>query len=442
MSDPNVPNIPASTSTDQVAFFTAVKSLLETLSGQGRNTDEQKALRVSDLEKLGINLNQFKNSSSTKPYAVITSSSGSLETPNPPRSLTVTKGPFVHTLTWTNPIDTIVSHIEVWVAESSQERDDAVLLGIVTMTSTTRGEAGVFKHSGFTVTHDFTYWIRAVSYTGKNSIWAPPDAQGGYVVTGDESVGETIDGIIDMLSGTTPDLYDAGHSYVLNELCRTSDGRRWKSISVAAHSGNEPPNTTYWERAGILMQGDVDDIPTVGIDGNLVVDKTILARHIQADSINADHIDTSEVFIGLSVQSSNFISGVQGWKIDAAAQTAEFNSVVMSFNDLQNKPDSLGDINIDELRDLNDSAENIVFSDDTERTLDASTTFAQAEEIAFSSDFEGGAMVYIEINDDYAGELDFALNDDILTNEIFGDVDLQDTDFHMDFAEEDKDYEI
>lgn len=42
-----------------------------------------------------------------------------------------------------------------------------------------------------------------------------------------------------------------------------------------------------------FVVGLVDGVPTVGINGNLIVDGTILARHIVADSITADKLDVS-----------------------------------------------------------------------------------------------------------------------------------------------------
>ncbi|MBC8318234.1 MAG: hypothetical protein H8E41_10040, partial [Desulfobulbaceae bacterium] len=315
MSDPNIPNIPSSVPANQVGFFTALKSCVELLAGHGRGTDNDRALRVSELASLGIDISRFLSSSSTEPYAVVSSSSGSLKMPKPPYGLTVTKGSFVHTLTWTNPVDPIVSHIEVWVAEESQDRNNAVLRGIVTVTEDLRGGSGIFKFSGFDVSHDFTYWIRSVSYAGNYSEWHPTDIQGGYAVEGDDTISDTIDEIIDLLNGGQPDAYSAGTDYALNDRCRTSDGRTWKSIFNGSNQGNEPPNVTYWERIGVLMEGDVDGVPTVAVDGNLVVDGTILAEAIQAGSITTTHLAAAMVLIGHTIQSTNFVDGSTGWQI-------------------------------------------------------------------------------------------------------------------------------
>ena len=46
--DPNIPSVPSTVPTDQAPWFTAVKGCIEILMGQGRNTDANRALRVSE----------------------------------------------------------------------------------------------------------------------------------------------------------------------------------------------------------------------------------------------------------------------------------------------------------------------------------------------------------------------------------------------------------
>lgn len=312
MSDPVIPNIPSSIPEDQVDFFRSLKGCLEFMMGHGQFTDSERALRVGELSKFGVDINAFLKSSSLSPYPMVKNPSQTM--PYAPTNLTITKGTYVHVLTWTNPSDIKASHVEVWAAENSQSIVDAEPIAIVTITEKQRGEQGIFKHSGFDVTSDFTYWIRAVSYAGKYSEWHPTLLQGGIAVAGDDSIAETISGVIDILRGGTPEIYDPETVYNFNDRCRDTDGRVWKSILVGQFYGHEPPNPVYWERTGILMVGDVDGTPTVAIDGNLVVDGTILARHLQAEIINATHIDASEIFV-MNIQSSNYVSGVSGWKI-------------------------------------------------------------------------------------------------------------------------------
>jgi hypothetical protein len=307
-----MPNIPGSVPSDQASFFLSVKSAIDALTGQGRGTD--RAVRMSEVDE------------------IMAAQSPSTDMPDAPTGLAISKGLFSHTLTWTNPEDEKVSHIEIWAAANSQAIVDASLIGIVTVTPDLRGEEGIFINAGFDVTADMTYWIRAISYGDVYSEWHPTLVTGGLAVAGDESISEAIDGVISLLKGEDPDLYSAVTVYSLYERCRTSDGRVWESISVDDHSGNEPPNATYWKRAGILMTGDVDGVPTVAIDGNLVVDDTILARHIQAGSIVASHMAANQVLVGHTIESANFETGVSGWQIDGVGGTAEFNNIALTIS--------------------------------------------------------------------------------------------------------------
>jgi hypothetical protein len=72
------------------------------------------------------------------------------------------------------------------------------------------------------------------------------------------------------------------------------------------------------------MTGDVDGVPTAAIDGNLVVDDTILARHIQAGSIIAEHMAANQILVGHTIKSDNFSTGVSGWQISYDGK-AQFN---------------------------------------------------------------------------------------------------------------------
>ena len=172
--DPNIPSVPSTVPTDQAPWFTAVKGCIEILMGQGRNTDANRALRVSEY-MAGITKIQESLQESLPDFEQ------SMDIPAPPTNLIITKGVWSHHLTWDNPTDEIVSHIEIWVATNSQDRSNAVIRGIVTVTENLRGEKGSFDFSGLDVTDDLVYWIRSISYAGNHSIWEPPDDQGGYI---------------------------------------------------------------------------------------------------------------------------------------------------------------------------------------------------------------------------------------------------------------------
>ena len=67
-------------------------------------------------------------------------------------------------------------------------------------------------------------------------------------------------------------------------------------------TGHEPEyyHPLLWERIGILSSGDVNGEATVGIDGNLVVDGTILARHMEVDSLSAMTANLGTVTAGVA----------------------------------------------------------------------------------------------------------------------------------------------
>ncbi|GEM_PF-3505003 len=310
----NLPAVPAGTPPELMEWVSAVTQSLELLQGLGRNRDIDRAIRIGELRRLGIDLLEFSLASQENPVELGGASAPSAKTPDPPTELVVTRGAFVHILQFVIPEDTIVSHIEVWVAKNSQVKTNAKKCFVLTIDPDDYGATVQVKLAVEDPTVDYTYWIRSISFAKNHSIWHPPDDQGGYVVPGDETIQDTIDGVIAILKGGAPAVYDPLTTYSQGERCQKSDGRVYTS-KVDDNIGHEPPDATYWERTGILMTGEIDGVGSVAIDGNLVVDGTILARHIQSNTIKTNHMDASEVFV-LTIQSSNYEAGVSGWKID------------------------------------------------------------------------------------------------------------------------------
>jgi len=70
-----------------------------------------------------------------------------------------------------------------------------------------------------------------------------------------------------------------------------------------------PENEEQAEKIPFIV-GEVDGESQVGIDGNLVVDGTILARHVAADQIDGDHISATSVIALASGGSLTMGSGV------------------------------------------------------------------------------------------------------------------------------------
>lgn len=278
---PVIPVVPNDESPSLKKFLSSIKELVETREGR-RGIHADRFVTFADLGTY-----EFAASIPDGTYVEpgdLAELDGSV--PDPPTNLVVAKGNWYNHLTWTVPTSDIVSHTEIWCS-TSQDRSLATRIAIVTYPQ------AEYDHRVPIVTDNHYYWIRSISFAGLYSTWEPSSALGGELVEGDATVGETIDRTLDILLGTTPDLYNALLVYHKGDLVRyvDTDGttRRYRYINDTP-SGNLPTNTTYWERIGILVQGDVDGIPTVGIDGNLVVDDTILARNIAADQINGTHI--------------------------------------------------------------------------------------------------------------------------------------------------------
>jgi len=217
--------------------------------------------------------------------------------------------PWFHHLEWTNPsvLDNVY-YIEVW-ASTINDPNSAERVAIVTPPKSDIMIYGVM----FSV--DYYYWVRSVSYGFKYSTWEPnPDTVGGYLVYGQDSVGETIDGIIRALAGENPPAWDSSVTYSVGDTVAVTDGESLRKYRCIAEStDDEPPNTTYWERFGILMEGEVDGTSVVGIDGNLVVDGTILARHIVADAIESAHIKAGEIVVSHIGDTSAILNANQIW---------------------------------------------------------------------------------------------------------------------------------
>ncbi|RLB94835.1 MAG: hypothetical protein DRH26_00100 [Deltaproteobacteria bacterium] len=327
MADPVIPNVPTSLSPSEIAFFTALKSGIEYLFGQGRFKEDDRAVKVSELDALRAQLGQ--NIDSVALGGMGDTDLG--DAPDPPTNLIVTKIPFVHILTWDNPTDITAWYIEVWAAEGSQSRDDARLEGIYTITEDVRGEEGTFKHSGFTPTEDMTYWIRSVSYSGLYSQWCPPDDQGGYVVPGDETLQDFIDGILDILHGniTENELYQDLNSRI--DLIDADDFGLWDKVeelrltaltftdyenktyaigdiveynnklyiciqTISSLPAPIPTNTSYWEKIGItasLTTSVTANSSAIGLVTSTVNDTEdgVLANASKIDDLAGDITD-------------------------------------------------------------------------------------------------------------------------------------------------------
>ena len=314
---PQILSVPSGLDAQLTKFLQSVKETVEIREGR-RGISGDRFVRRADLKDLDMLV------ASGLTYTALTEHC--TDPIDPPTNFVVTKGHWCNYLSWDNPTDEMFAGVEVW-CHSANARGDATLIAIVT----NPGQTYVHYMSDFTNPH--YYWIRARSFNQDvYSMWLPRGLTGGEVISGDTTIGETVEKMIDILKGTDPDTYGAATTYYKDDLVQYADSsgnlRRYKCIdddSGTGISGTVPTNTDYWEHIGILMVGNIDGVATVGIDGNLVVDGTVLARHIAADQIDTSHMNALEAFIGLTIQSESFETGVSGWQINKDGDV-EFNS--------------------------------------------------------------------------------------------------------------------
>ena len=242
--------------------------------------------------------------------------------PDPPTDMLVVANVWGNLITWTNPTSADLSHIEIWV-NTVDAVTEATLVGVVTVPRSEIGGPGQYMHFPSDLNDDHYYWIRAVDWSGNYSTWVPTEEQGGFLAPAQNTVGETIDKVMEILLGNQPvysawdiaTTYEAGNRVV-------HDGRTWECYNAV--TGVAPTDATglnYWFRVGILIEGDVDGIPTVGIDGNAVVDGTLLARSIKTDELvaggNVQIADGSITIAGLATATGNWIEGIEDLADDA-----------------------------------------------------------------------------------------------------------------------------
>lgn len=273
---PQVPPVPKDASPELARFLTAVKEIVETREGT-RAQGVHRFITANEATKLDNNA----SSGRTGPFGTGTSGGASIKSPT---NLTITPTIYYHVLTWTNTLDSHLSHVEIWW-NTTNDVSTAQKLAVVTKPIVE------FKNLAGTDYQDRYYWIRSVSYDGAYSPWLPTTSQGGMLIQGKETVGKIVEDMMDALNGGTPENYSDTTVYAVGDIVVYS-GRRWKRRDYQIGDDDiDPTNAMWWDRVGILMEGEIDGVSTVGIDGNLAVDGSILARHVAADAIDGGHIN-------------------------------------------------------------------------------------------------------------------------------------------------------
>ena len=305
-----IPGIPQDCPVSLSPVIDAVKVNLETGLGErskvsGLNYDQW--VRIRDLCD-----RDFWNRIGAPISGLFTEGSTVDKTPpGAPTNFTVTQGVWSNFLSWTNPSDEDFAYVEVWGGQVD-DVTQAILLTNVSY------PAHSWTHTLFDeFEQDWFYWIRSVDFSGNVSDFTGSGiGDGGIEAPGKNTVGEMIDAVMDTLDGyrAAYAVYNASTGYFYGDrviyalAAPNGDGKDRTYKCVVPGGGSitgQPPlnadgtlNNNYWVRSGILIEGDVDGIATVGIDGNAVVDGTLLARCIKTDKLSAIVANLGEVTAG------------------------------------------------------------------------------------------------------------------------------------------------
>lgn len=104
--------------------------------------------------------------------------------------------------------------------------------------------------------------------------------------------------------------------------------------------------------------------------------------------------------------------------IDAVTGEAKFNNMVMTFGTAQEKQD---------FKDSIDLVDNLLYSWNGTEVINTSTDIDGADEwVPTDGEHEGGVLIEIEVDDNFVGDLQIALNNVVLTIDLFGDHDFGD----------------
>jgi hypothetical protein len=326
----------------------AVTQALQSGTGAVRGAD--RFLRVSDVGTTVLSGDTA--SSSTTADAT---STGPI--PNPPSNFTVASTTYGARLTWeypTNRLDAI-SHVEVW-SHSSDALTSAARIAVVTK------PVAEFKDVWDAPYADHYYWIRCVSYGGKYSVWTPREEMGGTLILGQTSISERIQEILSGLTGDIQEdpLYqqlltdmtgDLREDYTFRVISLADGKKAIAGVGLTADNGAgqsevmvladrfiivDPADPDGTPAATPFIIGNVDGISSVGVNGRMVVDGSLLAKAIS----------TEHAFIGHTIQSTNYSAGTSGWKIDGTTGLAEFNGITFRITDATAAANVRSDLNV------------------------------------------------------------------------------------------------
>jgi len=356
-----LPPVPKTGDKPLLDLLEAIKSLLEVREGVGHTNMQDRNVTFADLQQYHAG-STFKSSFVEGPrgYPAIV--------PKPPTSLVVAAiGVTSRKFTWTWPLDSkALDAVEVWRSWTAS-RSEAARIALITF------PVAEYSLGGFPADTAAYFWIRILRGSSY-SPWEPPDAQGGYVVAPADI--PTVNDLMNEL--TQMDRYTTSYTMILDafQILQPSGAvPAWTAGSYAKYAkvkhtlpgpgysyyqsltddnATEPPGSSWLNIDAAVDQpwptftiGNIDGIPTVGVHGDMLIDHSLLARHISA----------TEIYTA-TIASSDYVPGVAGWKIDAQG-LAEFNNyqMVINYGGLTGTPTSLADISSEEWAKLDSGIE-------------------------------------------------------------------------------------
>jgi hypothetical protein len=194
---------------------------------------------------------------------------------------------------------------------------------------------------------------------------------------------------------------------------------------------NSPVNTLYWTEvpgsAKSIFTVSAEQFQVTGPDGNPV-------PLFLVDGVT-NVVTINGALVVKLIKSDGFDSGIgAGFNLDPTTGIAEFRNMVMTFSSVPEKvavQTALGVI--PEL-----------FVWEGVEPLNSGTGILGADEWTFDGGKEGGVLIQIEVTDDFVGELDVALNGEILTmvywdsgsilDDVEGIIDLTQAGENIDFG--------
>ena len=214
----SLPEIPRSLGEEVISSLGAMREQVERLSGKAGDASDR-AVRLFEVE-MGL-LSAFVPTPADVSRDAVPGGGG-LRILRAPRDLRYEHQVFGIKVAWVN-VEEKYSAVEIWVAEDSLLLSDARRVGLATK------PMAEWTMHGISMRASYTFWVRAVDWSGGVSPWCPPQGQGGLIVPAE--IETTIGEVLELLTGqvTESHLYQS-----LSSRIDLIDGPATMEGSVAA----------------------------------------------------------------------------------------------------------------------------------------------------------------------------------------------------------------